>query len=267
MASQTEKDTAKAASRTQADTAKAAARTSSTNAQTQADTAKAAAQTQADTAKAKSRQNGGDGGTSERMSQREAAAGLNLAGNDTMSGRGQPMPTMSEREAAAGLTSAGNNPISGREDLFYQFIPEPLNLDNSVDHGVYDVPPPVLFADPTEEEEVVKDEVPPYAFQVINDGGGTVKVREGTVNTETAEEFETSSRPTALWLKATFNSSGEVTNTSIVTSAGSTSATADYRQVASITWDGNTPTIVQGIKGSVSITSCGEIHQWGTLYS
>jgi hypothetical protein len=261
MASQTEKDTARAKSRqgggqTARDTAKAASRTQSTN-----------AQTQADTARAKSRQNGGDGDTSERMSQREAAAGLNLAGNDTMSGRGQPMPTMSERESAAGLTLAGNNPISGREDLFYQFIPEPLNLDNSVDHGVYDVPPPVLFADPTEEEEVVKDEVPPYAFQVINDGGGTVKVREGTVNTETAEEFETSSRPTALWLKATFNSSGEVTNTSIVTSAGSTSATADYRQVASITWDGNTPTIVQGIKGSVSITSCGEIHQWGTLYS
>jgi hypothetical protein len=265
MASQTEKDTARAASKTQADTAKAAARTSSTNAQTQADTAKAAAQTQADTAKAKSRQNGGDGGTSERMSQREAAAGLNLAGNDTMSGRGQPMPTMSEREAAAGLTLAGNNPISGREDLFYQFIPEPLNLDNSVDHGVYDVPPPVLFADPTEEE--VKDKVPPYAFQVINDGGGTVKVREGTVNTETAEEFEASGKPTELWLKATFNASDEVTAASIVTSAGSTSATEDYRQIASITWDGNTPTIVQGIKGSQSIASCGATHQWGTLYS
>jgi hypothetical protein len=140
---------------------------------------------------------------------------------------------MSERESAAGLTLAGNNPISGREDLFYQFIPEPLNLDNSVDHGVYDVPPPVLFADPTEEE--VKDKVPPYAFQVINDGGGTVKVREGTVNTETAEEFEASGKPTELWLKATFNASDEVTAASIVTSAGSTSATEDYRQVASIT--------------------------------
>jgi hypothetical protein len=138
MASQTEKDTAKAASRTQADTAKAAARTSSTNAQTQADTAKAAAQTQADTAKAKSRQNGGDGGTSERMSQREAAAGLNLAGNNTMSGRGQPMPTMSEREAAAGLNLAGNQTVTGREDSFYVFTNNLPGTDGPIDHGVHD---------------------------------------------------------------------------------------------------------------------------------
>ena len=33
----------------------------------------------------------------------KAAAGLNLAGNDTMSGRGQDDPTMGERETAAGL--------------------------------------------------------------------------------------------------------------------------------------------------------------------
>jgi len=48
------------------------------------------------------------------MSEREAAAGLNLAGNNTMSGRGEPIPTMSEREAAAGLNLAGNDPMSGR---------------------------------------------------------------------------------------------------------------------------------------------------------
>jgi hypothetical protein len=99
MASQTEKDTAKAAARTQADTARAAARTQATNARTQADTARAAARTQADTERAKSRQNGGDGGTSERMSQREAAAGL----SDTMSGRGQPTPTNMITRAAESL--------------------------------------------------------------------------------------------------------------------------------------------------------------------
>jgi len=65
-----------------------------------------------DKEQANSRQNGG---TSERMSQREAAAGLNLAGNNTMSGRGQPMPTMSEREEAAGLNLAGNDTLSGRQ--------------------------------------------------------------------------------------------------------------------------------------------------------
>ena len=104
-----------------------------------------------------------------------------------------------------------------------------------------------------------------YAFQVVQEGG--LKVREGTVNTQTVEEFEPSGQPTELWLKATFNASDEVTAAYIVTSAGSTSATEDYRQVASITWDGNTPTIIQGIKGSQSIASCGATHQWGTLYS
>ena len=75
-----------------------------------------------DKERAKSRQNGG---TSERMSQREAAAGLNLAGNNTMSGRtGQPMPTMSEREEAAGLNLAGNDTLFGRQ---------------SQEGGIYDV--------------------------------------------------------------------------------------------------------------------------------
>tara|TARA_R110000765_G_scaffold117543_1_gene211309 strand:+ start:811 stop:1365 length:555 start_codon:yes stop_codon:yes gene_type:complete len=43
------------------------------------------------------------GGALPSFEEREAAAGLNLAGNDTMSGRGQSDPTMDEREAAAGL--------------------------------------------------------------------------------------------------------------------------------------------------------------------
>ena len=90
-----------------------------------------------DTARAKSRQNGGDGGTSERMSQREAAAGLNLAGNNTMSGRGQPMPTMSEREEAAGLNLAGNNTLSGRGDPFYTFDRE-IPSEEITDQGVHD---------------------------------------------------------------------------------------------------------------------------------
>tara|TARA_R110000751_G_scaffold5059_1_gene23833 strand:+ start:242 stop:751 length:510 start_codon:yes stop_codon:yes gene_type:complete len=81
---------------------------------------------------------GGDGGTSERMSQREAASGLNLAGNNTMSGRGQPMPTMSEREEAAGLNLAGNDTLSGRGDSFYQFSTDLPGTDEPIDQGVHD---------------------------------------------------------------------------------------------------------------------------------
>jgi hypothetical protein len=76
--------------------------------------------------------------TSERMSQREAASGLNLAGNNTMSGRGQPMPTMSEREAAAGLNLAGNQTVTGREDPFYVFTNNLPGTDGPIDHGVHD---------------------------------------------------------------------------------------------------------------------------------
>lgn len=92
-----------------------------------------------------------DGGTGERMSQREAAAGLNLAGNDTMSGRGQPMPTMSEREEAAGLNLAGNDTLSGRGDSFYDFKSDTPSGE-TVDHGVHDntndvLPAPNSFFD------------------------------------------------------------------------------------------------------------------------
>ena len=106
-----------------------------------------------------------------------------------------------------------------------------------------------------------------YAFKVIDNLDGTVSVLTGTVNTETATGLTPAGQPTALWLKATFDTDGVVTGASVQTSSGTTSATADYRQIASITWGGDLPTIVQGIKGSQSIASCGATHQWGTLYS
>jgi len=87
--------------------------------QTELDTERANNRTQQDTARANSRLNGGDGGTADRMSKREAAAGLNLRGNNTTSGRNQQNPTIVEREIAGGLNLAGNNPVSGREDSFY----------------------------------------------------------------------------------------------------------------------------------------------------
>ena len=108
---------------------------------------------------------------------------------------------------------------------------------------------------------------PLYAFKVVNDGDGTVSVTTGTVNTSTATGLTPSGKPTVLWLKVTFDTSGNVTAAIVATTPGATSATNDARQIASITWDGDTPTIVQGIKGSQSIASCGATHQWGTLYS
>ena len=106
-----------------------------------------------------------------------------------------------------------------------------------------------------------------YAFKVVDDGDGTVSVTTGTVNTETTTGLTPGGKPTALWLKVTFNASGEVTAASVQTANGGTSATQDYRQIATITWNGDVPTISQGIKGSQSIASCGATHQWGTLYS
>jgi len=106
-----------------------------------------------------------------------------------------------------------------------------------------------------------------YAFKITDDGDGTVSVTTGTVNSETATGLTPSGKPTELWLKVTFNTDGEVTAASVQTSSGSTSETQDYRQIATITWSGDSPTIVQGIKGSQSIASCGATHQWGTLYS
>ena len=251
-------------------------------------------QTEKDTARNKSKQNGGDGGTSERMSQREAAAGLNLAGNDTMSGRGQPMPTMSEREAAAGLNLSGNDTMSGRGKPMPTFAEREaaagLNLaGNNTISGRDDFynkrkkfnlawssfdSSEVLAGSPMD----FKADVPSgggggelYAFKVVDDGDGTVSVTTGTVNTETATGLTPTGKPDELWLEVTFSATtGEVTAAAIETASSAVSETNDSRQIATITWGGennNTPTIVQGIKGSQSIASCGATHQWGTLYS
>ena len=135
------------ASRANRDTARAQSRQG--GGQAARDTAQAKSrqgggQAARDTARAKSRQDGGDGGTSDRMSQREAAAGLNLAGNNTMSGRGQPMPTMSEREEAAGLNLAGNNTMSGRGDPFYQFSADLPSTDEPLTQNVHELTNDVL---------------------------------------------------------------------------------------------------------------------------
>jgi len=90
-----------------------------------------------DTARAKSKQNGDDGGTSERMSQREAAAGLNLAGNNTMSGRGgsSASPVGEASGANVSQDSTIARPTSG--DPFYTFDRE-IPSEEVMDQGVHD---------------------------------------------------------------------------------------------------------------------------------
>ena len=169
----------------------------------------------------------------------------------------------SAREANAGLTLAGNDTTAGRDD-FYSNLSKPQASWASFDSGEMKAGSEMAF----------KADVPSgggggelYAFKIIDDGDGTVSVTTGTVNTEFATNLTPAGKPTQLWLKATFDTDGNVTAASVQTSSGSTSATQDYRMIATITWSGNTPTIVQGIKGSQSIASCGATHQWGTLYS
>ena len=83
--------------------------------------------------RANSNERRSEGNSYDSMSQRDAAAGLNLAGNNTMSGRTeQPMPTMSEREAESGLY----NTTVGR-DSFYDSDIEPSAPESPSDTVLY----------------------------------------------------------------------------------------------------------------------------------
>ena len=75
------------------------------------------------------------GGALPSFEEREAAAGLNLAGNDTMSGRGQSDPTMDEREAAAGLrgTTTGRDSSEEQERQTLGDDTELLDEENTED--------------------------------------------------------------------------------------------------------------------------------------
>tara|TARA_R110002050_G_scaffold300179_1_gene468065 strand:+ start:824 stop:1342 length:519 start_codon:yes stop_codon:yes gene_type:complete len=171
---------------------------------------------------------------------------------------GNKQPTFTEREASAGLYGT----TAGRDD-FYSNLSEPQAPWASFDSSEMLAGSPMDF----KADVPAGSSVELYSFKIIDDGDGTVSVTTGTVNTATATGLTPSGKPTQLWLKATFDTDGAVTGASVTTSSGSTSETADYRQIASITWSADVPTIAQGIKGSQSIASCGATHQWGTLYT
>jgi len=254
MASQSDKDTAAAQAK------------QNNNNQAAIDTAAAKAkqgggQAAKDTAAAKAKQNGGDGGTNDRMSKREEDAGLNLAGNDPMSGRGLSMPTMSGREIAAGLTLAGNNPISGR-DSFYENVRKPQAPWVSFDTG--DITAGSDMAFKGDDPPTAADD-PLYAFKVVYENGNIV-VTPGSVNTVSGVGGSQSGSPTQLWLKVTIDTDGDVSGGTVVTSSGSDSATAAYAMIASITWANNAPTISQHLRGHQSVVSCAGVHQWTSHY-
>lgn len=104
-----------------------------------------------------------------------------------------------------------------------------------------------------------------FAFKVVDDGDGTVSVLPGSINAYTATGLTPGGKPTELWLKATI-ASGAVSGASIVTASVADSDTASTRKVADITWNGDVPSITQGIKGSQNIVSCGASHGWSSLY-
>lgn len=118
------------------------------------------------------------------MDQREAAAGLNLAGNDTMSGRrgGISIPTMDQRESAAGLTGT----TAGREDSFYSYQSRPSNPWQSVDSEAF--APMSLMEFKDEAATPAQGNVHPFQIVPFLDGSTwKVRIRYGTVNGEVPE--------------------------------------------------------------------------------
>lgn len=215
-----------------------------------------------DTAKAKSKQNGGDGGTAADFSAREAAAGLNLSGNNTTSGRGEIGPTFSQREANAGLTLAGNDTTAGRDD-FYSKPSKPKSPWASFDSKEMQAGSNVVF-----QGDVPSSSTENYMFKVVNNGDGSIKVLAGSVNTIDVAENTPAGQPTDAWLVVTVDASdGSHTAAALQASnPGADTTTRTSRKVATITWADNVPTITQGIRGAQSIYSCGTSHTWRSLY-
>ena len=256
-------------------------------------------QTEKDTARNKSKQNGGDGGTSERMSQREAAAGLNLAGNDTMSGRGQPMPTMSEREAAAGLNLSGNDTMSGRGKPMPTFAEREaaagLNLagNNTISgrDDFYNKRKKFNLAwssfDSSEvlagSEMEFKADVPSGGggggnsfFEIIQTDDNKFKVSFGVVN-DTVEppeviggsnetEFSTSGNLTFVYLKLTLDEGDQsVTTAEITTTSPTESTTIAKIQIGWLKLDGSViGTIRNTLTKNPTLLSCGSFHYYIT---
>lgn len=153
---------------------------------------------------------------------------------------------------------------SGFGDDFYD-LNRNVNVDAPMELGAL-MPP----EEPVQGDSVVDgggggDGEGIYAFQVINNGDGTVSVRAGSVNESVATGLDPAGQPTELWLKVTVLNDA-ITGASVVTASESDSTTVSTRQIASITWDDDTPTIVQGLRGNQNVSACFGSYEWRSLF-
>lgn len=116
-----------------------------------------------------------------------------------------------------------------------------------------------------------------HAFQLVQTGATTIKIRYGTVNGiapsqvdvnfDNATEFNVGS--VSFWLDVTFNSTGSVTGVNIQTrtsSPPSPTTTNGYLQIGSTYSNGSEITsVAQNISGSQSVASCGTTHFFGLI--
>lgn len=105
-----------------------------------------------------------------------------------------------------------------------------------------------------------------FFLQVIDNGDGSVDVLDTAVNDYATSFSQLGGKPTEIWLQVALTDS-KVTAATLSPSGGSDSTTSSYRLIATITWNGDVPTITQGMRGSQNIVSCDATHQWGTLYN
>lgn len=215
---------------------------------------------------------------SEEMDRRERDAGLNLAGNDPMSGRrgGMDIPSMDERETDAGLNLAGNDTTRSR------LAGEPKPQRDS--------------GDQVETVEIRRSGVPSsgsiHAFQLVKgvDGAGdpALLVRKGTVNSIVAKigatdldiDYKqnilpmpgTGSRTYWLKLSSTGGNLDDPASTKAVeivttgTDPGADTVTQAKQELGSVTTNSGAITAFSSnLSGSQNVDSCGTLHSWNRV--
>jgi uncharacterized membrane protein YqiK len=112
-------------------------------------------------------------------------------------------------------------------------------------------------------EEIAESRLTPFYVYYTGD---SLVVKEGTVNSVIATGLEPSGEPNTLWLKATLDTSQNVTAVAVETSEPSAdSATQAKLLIASISWSNGVPTITNYLSGSQQLASCGDTHYWGAV--
>lgn len=255
---------------TQAEIDTAAAKAKQGGGQAAKDTAAAKAkqnnnnQAAKDTARAKSRQNGGDGGTSADFTAREAAAGLYLAGNDTISaGRGGSGSSFADREAANGLTNTTSGRVASRAtNPDFPPVGTPLGNDeftatNNVGGGG--------GGGSQDFFEIIKTDDNKFkvAFGVVNDTVEPPEVIGGSNETE----FTTSGNVTYVYIKLTLDVGDQSVTTAQITTTNFAETTTLARiQIGWLKLDGSgdIETIRNTLTRNPTLLSCSSSHYYIT---